>query len=133
MVMRIIYPLNKADMDDFLSIFPDAKIEHIYLNLYNGTMTRNMELPNGSTAVYLKFQLQCESKEAMTKDLERVDHNQIQSCEVHLSKDGEYGTVSLNLLDHEMSFQEKPSLFSTDKLLTFARTKHLDKVTIRFG
>lgn len=132
MVMRTIHPLDISDMYEFLNLFPDSTIQYIYLNLYNGTMTRAMELPHGSTAVYLKFQLQADSKNAMTKDLERVDHNQIQSCEVHLSKDGEYATVFLNLLDHEMSFQEKPNLFSTEKLLDFARTKHLDKILIRF-
>lgn len=132
MVMRIIHPLEKADMVEFLSIFPDSIIQGIYLTLYNGTMTRNMELPHGSTAVYQTFQLQSDSKEAMTKDLERVDHNQIQSCEVHLKKEFAYGVVSLDLLSHELSFQENPYIFSTETLLEFARKKCLRKVILSF-
>jgi hypothetical protein len=132
MVMRTIYPLETSDMMDFLELFPDSLIQRISLTLYNGTSTRIMELPHGSTAEYYSFRLDSKSKTSLLKDLERVDHNQIQTCEVHLSKGDTYGVVNLNLLNHELSFKEKPALFSTEKVLDYARKKQLDKVTLRF-
>lgn len=132
MVMRVLPRLEKSDMYEFLSIFSNSNIESINLKLYNGTVTRTIELPHGSTASYCYFELRSDSIEIMTKDLERVDHNQIQSCEVHLQKDGEYATVSLSLLHQELSFHENPRLFSTEKLLEFARNKQLRKVILGF-
>jgi hypothetical protein len=132
MVMRTMYPLEKSDMMDFLDLFSESLIQSISLTMYNGTVTRSMELPNGSTAEYTSFRFQAKSKASLVKDLEHVDHNQIQSCEVHLSNEGTYGVVQLNLLNHELSFQEKPTLFSTDKVLDYARKKNLGKMTLRF-
>lgn len=132
MVMRVLRSLEKADMYDFLAVFPKSSICAIHLILYNGTVTRTMELPHGSTASYYTFELRSDSVEMITKDLERVDHNQVQTCEAHLQKDGEYGIVSLSLLHSELSFHEKPNVFSTDKLLEFARKKELRKVTLSF-
>lgn len=130
MVMRVLPRLEKSDMYEFLSIFSNSNIESINLKLYNGTVTRTMELPHGSTASYYTFEFRSDSVEMMTKDLERVDHNQVQTCEVHLQKEGEYGTVSLSLLNSELSFYENQTLFSTEKLLEFARKKELRKVTL---
>jgi len=119
-------------MMDFLELFSDSLIQRISLTLYNGTSTRIIELPHGSTAEYYSFRLDSKSKTSLLKDLERVDHNQIETCEVHLSKGDTYGVVNLNLLNHELSFKEKPALFSTEKVLDYARKKQLDKVTLRF-
>lgn len=132
MVMRTIHPLEKSDMMEFLDLFSDSLIHSISLTMYNGTGTQVMDLPHGSIAEYTSFRLQAKSKASMLKDLERVDHNQIQTCEVHLSNGVAYGVVHLGLLNHELSFQEKHTLFSTEKLLDYARKKELDKVTLRF-
>lgn len=132
MVMRIIHPLDANVMYEFLNLLPERYICSIRLKLYNGTTTRFKELEHGSTAYYTNVELQSDSIEAMKRDLEHVDHNQIQKCEVHLQKESDYGVITLSLLELEMSFHDNPTLFPLDKLLKFAREKELHKLTLGF-
>lgn len=130
--MRTIHSLSESDLDALYKLLPMSHLSFLHVILHNGTETRVKTLPKGSTASYEKVSLHCDTWEQMKADLKHIDYNQIISCDFSFSKDGCYYHVSLSLLDRELKFSDTPSLFSSEKLLQFAREKELRKVSITF-
>lgn len=129
MVMRTIYCLTEEDLYEFLALFPEF-ITGISLTLYNGTPSHAKHLPNGATAYFQQISFHADSIDQLKKDLCHVNHNQVQTCEVHLEKENERATVTLSLLNRELFFSDSPQLVPRDKLLEFAKANELRKVTI---
>ena len=130
MVMRVIYPLAERDMFEFLALFESRYIDHILVELYNGTGSGVRELPNGCQSIFTKFEGVVPTVELLQSYLADVTYNQIQKCTVYLRYGEEAAVVSLSLVELELTLHDNQILYSIERLLQFARTKGLRKTTI---